>query len=482
VRETDEMLPETKASVEIRCDWDREIANRECRRADELKLHYPTVKQWRAAYLFALHFYNQTLMKTERAPTSVTIASQSSRADLTRPRFQSPSLTPDEEVQIICVIARDQIDAGNYDAACGVLKRWWAMGEWPKLEGLNSRVSADLLLTVGTLAGFVASARQVPRGQKHAEALLNGAIGLFEQLGSRTLSAEGRIELALCYEREGIFDLARATFPPALEALLNGDGELRRSALFRLAKVECQAGRLQVALERVHEANEIVVAPGPLHSGHYHLLLAAILQTLTTTETRGEDLDRALEHYLKAIDQWEAIGNHLYAAVGENNHGFLLVSLGRLDEAETHMVRARKLFDALDDKRRCAQVDDSLAHLHLAAGRFELAEQAAGQAVKTLETGGLEGFLAEALTTQGLVLCKLGRHREAKRILARAHQIADRCDDTENASIALLTIIEEISAHLDEDESIELAAQLDRFRADSQKASTIERIKNAGNL
>jgi DNA-binding winged helix-turn-helix (wHTH) protein len=477
VRQTADGLPETKPSVEIRCDWDREIANRERRRADELNLHYPTVKQWRAAYLFALHFYNQAMMKTKRAQPSVTIVSQGSSADFTLPRFQSASLTPDEEVQILCVIAREQIEAGNYDAACAVLTRWWTMGQWPKLDGLNSRVSADLLLTVGTLAGFVASARQVPRGQKHAEALINGAIGLFEQLGSRTLSAEGRIELALCYEREGIFDLARATFPPALEALLSGDGEIRRSALLRLAKVECQAGRLQVALERVHEADEIVVAPGPLHRGHYHMLLAAILQTLTTTETRGEDLDRALEHYLKAMDQWEAIGNHLYAAVGENNLGFLLVSLGRLDEAEIHMVRARKLFDALDDKRRCAQVDDSLAHLHLAAGRFELAEQAAGQAVKTLETGGLEGFLAESLTTQGLVLCKLGRHREAKRILDRAYQIAERCGDSESACTALLTVIEKMGAHLGEEENMELVAQLDRFPASSQKASTVERIK-----
>ena len=482
VRETADVLPETKSFVEIRCDWDREIANRECRRADELKFHYPTVKQWRAAYLFALHFYNQTLMRTERALPSVTIASQSSPADLTLPRFQPTSVTPAEEVQVLCVIAREQIDAGNYDAACAVLKRWWTIGEWPKIDGLNSRLSADLLLTVGTLAGSVASARQVPRGQKHAEALLNGAIGLLEQLGSRTLSAEGRIELALCYEREGIFDLARTTSSAAFEALQNGDSEIRRFALLRLAMLEWKAGRLNIALERLKEADEIVERASPLNKGHYHVIVATTLQTLATAETSSETLNRALEHYLKAIDQWEAIGNHLYAAVGENNYGYLLLTLTRLDEAETHLMRARKLFEALDDKRRCAQVDDSLAHLHMAAGRFELAVQAAGQSLKTLETGGLEAFLAESLTTQGLVLCKLGRHREAKRILERAHQMADRCGDTENACIALLTIIEEMGAHLDKDESVELAAQLDRFLASSQKPSTIERIRKCREL
>ena len=465
--------PETKSSIEIRCDWDREIANRECRRADELKLHYPTVKQWRAAYGFALHFHNQALMKTERALLSASV-------DLTFHRFQSASLTPDEEVQILCVIARDQIDAGNYDAACAVLKRWWTIGEWPKLDRLDSRVSADLLLTAGRLAGLASSARQVPRGQKHAEALLNGAIGLFEQLGFTTLSAVGRIELACCYEREGIFDVARTTFLPAIEVLLSGNGEIRRSALLTLAKVEMQAGRLHVALERLHEADEIVESPSLLDSGYYHNLLAAILQTLTTPETTSYSADKALQHCLKSIEQWEAIGNYRHVAMGENNIGYLLVTLGLLDEAKTHMMRARKLFDALDDKRRCAQVDDSLAHLHLAAGRFELAEQAAGRAVKILETG-LEGYLADALTTQGLVLCKLGRHREARRILDRAYQVAERCGDSESACTTLLTIIEQMSTDLGEEDTLELIAQLDRFLASSQNASTIERIKNATN-
>ena len=54
---------------------------------------------------------------------------------------------------------------------------------------------------------------------------------------------------------------------------------------------------------------------------------------------------------------------------------------------------------------REANRNDSLAQLHLAAGRYELAKQAAGQSVKTLETGGSENLLAESLTTQGLVLC-----------------------------------------------------------------------------
>ncbi|HEX5705575.1 MAG TPA: winged helix-turn-helix domain-containing protein [Pyrinomonadaceae bacterium] len=477
-REVGATFPETNTSVEIRCQWDRENAKREWQRADELKLDYPAVHQWRAAYLFSLGLYNQTLMKTEQLVDSASNAPSSSPSNL-QARFEPVSLTPAEELQVFCVVAREQIEAGNYDAACMVLERWWTMGEWPKLDGLNSRLSADLLLTVGTLAGFVASARQVPRGQKHAEALLNGAIGLSEQLGSKMLSCEGRVDLALCYQRQGMLDLARATFLAALQVLPTSEFEIRRFALISLASVEWEAGRLNDSAARLKEADEIVEPASPLINARSYLHLAVTLQTLATSETRGEYLQRALEYCSKAVEQYEAIGNHRYAAIAENNYGYLLVTFNRLDEAEPHLVRARELFAALDDKRRCAEVDDSIAHLHLAAGRLELAEEAVRQAVNALESGGLDGFLAESLTTQGLVLCKLGRRREAKRILDRARQIAERCGDLECSCLALLMVIEELGEHLDEEERLELSAQLEQFLTYSQKASTIERIRNA---
>jgi hypothetical protein len=66
------------------------------------------------------------------------------------------------------------------------------------------------------------------------------------------------------------------------------------------------------------------------------------------------------------------------------------------------------------------------------------------------------------------LIASSGVNREAKRILKQASDCGP--------------LMEEMGAHLDEDESIELAAQLDRFFAGPQKASTIERIKNGGRL
>jgi len=200
-----------------------------------------------------------------------------------------------------------------------------------------------------------------------------------------------------------------------------------------------------------------------------------------TSETTNESLDKALQHCLKSLEYWEAIGNHRLVAMGMNNQGYLLVTLGRFEEAEKHLVRARKLFDAVSDKRRCAQVDDSLARLYLTADRLDLAEQAAERAVKIHESGS-ERYLADSLTTQGLVWCKLRRLREAKRVLDRAYQVAERSGDTESACAALLTIIEQMSPHLEESESAELIDQLDQFLTTSQNNSTLERVKNIANF
>jgi hypothetical protein len=73
-------------------------------------------------------------------------------------------------------------------------------------------------------------------------------------------------------------------------------------------------------------------------------------------------------------------------------------------------------------------------------------------------------------------LYKLGRQREAKRVLDRAHQVAERCGDTEGAGSALLIVIEEMCDQLEDDERLEIGARLNQLLARSQKASTLERL------
>ena len=398
----------------------------------------------------------------------------------TQPRghIKTSPLNTSEQVQACCTIAREQLEKGDYDAGCAALRQWWRLAEWPRHHGLNNEAAAELLLTAGTLSGWIASTRQVHGDQRWAEALLNGAIALFEQLEDGTRAAEGRIELAGCYYREGLFDLARATLRATIDSLPEDKRELKAVALLRLASVERHAARLHDALNLLNQIAFIADAADFWTQGRLHSEFATTLKELGIAENQNHYFDRALGHYREALLQFERIGNLRFVAAVENNHGYLLLTLKRLDEAKVHLQRARSLFDGLGDIVGCAQVDETLAQLYLVSEQHELAARSVRLAVDTLETTGENALLAEALTTQGLVLCRLGRRHEAKSILHRAQRVAERCGDHEGAGKPLLILIEESCEQLSDDERREIGAQANRLLANSQQASTRERLRN----
>jgi signal transduction histidine kinase/ActR/RegA family two-component response regulator len=391
--------------------------------------------------------------------------------------LQSYAFSLSDQVQASCAIAREKLELGDYEAACATLREWWTVGTWPKQEGLSQATAAELLLVTGTLSGWVASTRQMVGGQKCAEGLLNGAIALFDHLGGRTRAAEARIELGYCYYRQGLFDLAGNTFRLSLNALTPDEIELKGIALIRLATIERHASRLHDALSLLMEAGRLIVNLSPWTKGRFHLENATTLKNLGIAENKGAYFDRALNHYREALSQFEEIGNRRYTAIVENNYGYMLSTVKRFEEALPHLARARKLFEEFGDQVRRAQVDETLAQLYLGSGQFELAQRSISNAVETMETSGEEALLAEALTTHGLVLCKLDHRHEAKPLLHRAQRVAARCGDREGAGRAFLILIEEMCEQLDEDERREIGAQANQLLANSQQASTRERLR-----
>lgn len=394
------------------------------------------------------------------------------------PHIESSPPTLSEQVEACCASARERLEAGDYDLGCAELQQWWTIGEWPKHSGLEDHAAAELFLTAGVLSGWVSSTKQITGGQKSAEGLLNGAIALFERLEEPTSAEEARIELACCYYRQGLFDLARATVRSSLQTLSVENQELRSVALIRLAVVESHVGRLHDALGILNEAAPLVETSGPWTKGRFHLEFATTLKNLGVAESRSEYFDRALDHYRDALSHFEQIGNRRYTAIVENNLGFLLSTLTRADEAKIHLSRSRKLFEEFGDHVRRAQVDETLAQLYLASEQLESAEHSIKLAVETFETAGEEALLAEALTTYGLVLCRLGRRHEAKPTLERARRVAERCGDNEGAGRALLILIEEMCEQLGDDERREIGSRANQLLANSQQKLTRERLRN----
>ena len=464
---------ESDPRVKLRFEWDWKSAERELRRATELHTTYPTAPQWYAAYKKVQQRYSENANQSNNSRIKLEGLFLKSLST----QIASLELTLSEEIQVYCTIGREQIDAGNYDAACRILQPWWLFGRSPKLEGLNQKSSADLLFTIGVLAGFVASTQQIPRGQRHGEELLIGSITLFKQLGFKRRVAEGRIELALCYYRQGLFDSGRSILLNVLSELSEDDWELRCLALIRLASLERHAGRLRDALTSLIQATDIVELLGPWVTGRCHLELASTYKDLAIAEEHTAYFKEAREFYQTALHEFEAVGNHRYVAIVENNMGLLLLNQNAYHESERHLLRSSRLFEAFSDVVRGAQVNETLARLYVATEQHHLAEEAIRRAVQILEHTDSEALFAEALTTNGLVESRLGNYVKAKSILQASCSVAERCGDDEGAGRALLILLEELGHQLDADERAFISDKIKVLFATTQQSAIRVRVK-----
>ena len=382
-----------------------------------------------------------------------------------------------EQVLTCCSVAREKIEVGDYDAGCTALGPWWKLGEWPAQHGLEPVAAGELLLTAGSLTDSVVRVRRILGGQRLAEALLSGAIALFDHLGENTRAIEARIELGCCYYHQGLFDIAHSTLQRCVEELTAEDFELKAVALIRLAIVERHSGRLQEALGLLQRASSLEELSSAWTQGRFHTEMANTLKAFGVSEGKSHYFDYALGHYRQASIQFEQLGNARYVAIVENNLGYLLLSLQRFEESEIHLERARAIFKELGDAIGCAQVDETLAQLYLVSARLDFAEFTIKRALDTLEGSGEDALLAEALATQGVILCRLGHKLETKPIIERGRRIAERCGDREGAGRALLILIEEMCEQLADDERREIGAQANQLLANSQQHATRERLR-----
>jgi tetratricopeptide (TPR) repeat protein len=464
--------------VKLRFEWDLKSAERELRRANDLKINYPAAHQWYFAYRFCKQLCQESRFMGHHQ-NKVANTNRFTSGEPLPPQIGSVELTLTENLQVCCAIVREQINAGNYEAGCKLLQPWWSFGNRPKLDGLNQQSCADLLFTAGELAGFVASSVNLPRGQRHAEELLNGAIAFFEQLGLSKRAAEGRIALALCYHQQGLFDVGLTTILRAFSDLSEEDWELRSLALMRWGGLERNAGRLKDALGRLTQATEIAERCGTWITARCDLELASIHKDLAISEDAALHFDQAMCFYLKALHQFEAVGHHRYVAIVENNIGLLLLGRRSYADAERHLLRARKLFETLSDIFRGAQLNETLSRLYVGTEEYERAQELIWQAIRVFENTDAEAILAEALTTSGIVSSRLGRFSEAKRNFEGAYKISERCNDNEGAGLALLTMLEELGERLDRAEKIQVAEMLRNLLATTQQTSLQARVEGS---
>ena len=361
-----------------------------------------------------------------------------------------PSLTHSERARLRCRLAKELEDIGNYNAAREAIGELWpSIGERPILDGLDDTTAAEVLLRVGALTGWIGSAKQIEGTQEAAKNLISESHTRFETLQNTARAAEAQTELALCYWREGGYDEARVILSEALNRLADREDELKALVLLRSAIVEKSATRYNDAMRLYIQAAPLFERSGSdALKGRFHNGFANVLVNLAQLERRDDYRDRALIEYAAASYHFGQAGHRRYQACVENNLGFLFCTIKKFPEAHQHLDRAQALFTSMKDAVHTAQVDDTRAKVLLAEGRITEAERLVRSAVQTLERGGEQSLLAEALTTHGVALARMGSHKVARLTLQRAVEVAQNAGDTEGAGLAALTILEELAEHM----------------------------------
>ena len=388
------------------------------------------------------------------------------------------NVSRDRQARHKCELARQLENAGDYEEARLALEGLWpAIGERPVVAGLEPATKAELLLRVGSLSGCIGSSQQIANAQDFAKDLLAESARIFASLGQQEKAVEAETDLAICYWRAGAMDEAAIWFQEALSRASTVENRVR--ILINKAIVNIFSNQVDEALELLNQATPLLgqIEDHATH-GRYHM------QRALAFRRRGgpDNLDRALIENAAASYHLEQARHTRYLARVENNIGYILMELGRHDEALEHLNRSQHIFTTLEDTGSVAQVNETRARVFLAQNRYADAEQAATAAVKILERGDEQSLLSEAVATCGIALSQLGRYDEGFEYLSRSAEIAEVAGDRVASGRTRLIIIEKLQSHLSATDLFNLYLEADERVGQSPDADTVECLRSASRI
>ena len=371
-----------------------------------------------------------------------------------------------------CALVSDLIYAGRFEEAKEELGELWpGLGRRPFFS-FNRLLDAELLLQCGTLTGWLGSAKQIDVQEK-AKNLITEALEIFQSLKNQTKVAEAQYELGMCYWRTGAFEEARIILEKAKQV---GTHEQRGKILVRQTMAEISSGRYHEALAMLDNARAAFESYPHALKGRWHGQMALVLRKLATMEGRTDYYDRAIVEYTAASIHLEQAGHELHCANALNNLGFLLYKMGHYREAHDHLDRARIIMERLGDLGSIAQLDETRARILIAEERYAEAETIINEVVRTLEKGGEQALLTDALTTKATVQARLGNKRSVgtfNQAIKTGEVAGARC----SAGLAAIGLIEEHGKSLSIHDIFNAYQRADSNLAHVQDLEAINRLR-----
>ncbi len=333
---------------------------------------------------------------------------------------------------------------GRYEEALAQLGDGWEKEDFcPPIEGFEESAAAELLLRFGSLIGFQGYRRDVPGAQERSKDLLTSAREIFGRLENPEKIAECENYIALAYWRKGEHAEAETWVESALSHPLRENGDPRLYSLLIRSLI-------LLAEKRDHENIELCLDvedrfrrfADPFLNGSFCANLGVSYRNLR----KGAD---AMKYFTRARSFHERSGHKTYLAIVENNLALLHNAEGRFASAHESADSAIRLYRQVKDKVREASSLDSKAQILLTEGRLNDALDTAERSIKALRKNECSAYLAESIFTKSRIL------------LAKS--------DMSAAILALTEAVNITRVHNSESAARELAAE---FAAELEKLNT----------
>ena len=347
--------------------------------------------------------------------------------------------------------ARALIGNDKSDAALPVLDK--AVRDYPHdpalalLDARTLAATGEGAKALASLQQFVASDSQDAEAwfllgrtaieQGHAQSAVDEylirALVLNTRSGNQAAIALTRNAIGVGYERLGQFDAAGEQYglATALYERL-GDEEGQAKSLRNLALVQAVRGDRDAAGRTLERVKKLLEKRGD------RAKLADLYSARGVVAEEQGSWSEALGFYRQALALQQQLNQPAGIAESLNNVGFSSYSLGDFDNAMVYWQQALALYRQLDDPTKTLRIEESIALLDTARGRFAAARKSLSAAQQKAE----DHQLPEEAAAAHVYLCELaldeGRFADALTESTRAAEVFDRLADQRGQSEATL--------------------------------------------
>lgn len=309
--------------------------------------------------------------------------------------------------------------SGKFDQAFHELHGIWDDAtSRPNVEGLDVRMTADLLLRCGALIGFLGHSRQIPTAQDQSRNLLTESRSLFLQTYDMLKVAECENYLALAYWRTGEINEAESWIEEALSHELPEASDARLySYVIRNLLLLSQKKYEEICVNFAELEHTFISNGDAFLTGNFFMNFGIAAKNL------GE-IESSLNALQSARDFFAASGNNNQVAIVENNLSQLYRSEKRFAEAHEAIDRSTDLFRQIGDRTREGYSLDTKALIYFDAGDYRTALETVECGIAILGKSENFAYLTDTIATKAKIQLYLNDFSTATLTLLEAVELA----------------------------------------------------------